>query len=212
MVQSKRDNDMKKIFKLFLIGIAILAFVGSLLVNTSVYAFPQGIDGRSQSGCGPCHDPSVSTTVTIIGLPVAYEPGRNYSLTVNVASAVSSTWGGFDLSVTAGTLVITDAVNTQLSGTQELYHTDAGKTQRSWNFNWTAPAAGDVTFYVAGLAADASASAAGDEWETNSYTFSIIPEFPGLMLIAVLIAIAIPVIILLQKRKTAPKSTPNIKL
>ncbi len=39
---------------------------------------------------------------------------------------------------------------------------------------------------------------------------NVIPEFPGLIFIAVLIAIAIPVIILI--RKTIPKPTPNIKL
>lgn len=190
---------MKKALRLILISVITLALSANIL-GTNVYSRPQGIKGYSDSGCTPCHgaDPGANTEVTITGLPGAYEPDKNYSLTVEVTSTVPSTWGGFDLSVTNGVLVVTDPVNTQLDS-GELIHTDSGKQQRSWPLNWTAPTSGDATFYVAGLAANASGDADGDEWALYTVTLSIIPEFPNLILLLVF-AGTITVVLLFTKK------------
>lgn len=205
-IEPRREGvDMKKTLKLTLICISLLIFVGSFFSITSIYSFPQGISGKSESGCGGCHGSSASqgTSVTITGLPGLYEPSKNYSLTIEVTSTdVPGNDGGFDLSVTAGTLVVTDTTNTQLKG-GDLTHTDAGWHQRSWSFNWTAPTGGSVTFYVAGLAADGDASANGDTWNTYSVTLDIIPEFTSLTLILVLAAVTAMVLFFTKKKFTS---------
>ncbi len=192
---------MNKELKLILVGISTLIFVGAFFSVTNIYSYPQGIDNKSD-GCGGCHggSPSSGTSVTINGLPGMYEPSKDYSLTVTVTSTdVPGNDGGFDLSVTAGTLVVTNGTNTQLmSG--ELTHTDAGWHQRSWAFNWTAPTGGDVTFNVAGLAADGGGDAGGDAWATYNFTISIIPEFPGLTLFLVLAAVTVFVLFFTRRR------------
>jgi len=175
----------------------------SLLIAASVYAYPQGIKGKSQTGCGGCHgsSPSAGTSVIISGLPGAYEPSESYSLTITVTSTdVPGNDGGFDLSVTAGTLVVTDSTNTKLLN-GDLTHTDLGWHQRSWSFNWTAPTSGEVIFYVAGLAADGTGDATGDAWATySSSPIPIVPEFPGLSILLVLAAVTIMVLFFTRKR------------
>ncbi|MFQ5999808.1 MAG: choice-of-anchor V domain-containing protein [Candidatus Bathyarchaeia archaeon] len=184
----------------------------SLLIVAGAYAYSGGKTGKSDTGCGGCHggSPGPATTVTISGLPGAYEPGKTYSLTVTVTSTdVPGTDGGFDLSVTAGTLVVTNSTATQiLDG--ELVHTSAGSHQRSWSFNWTAPTSGDAIFYVAGLAADGDGGTDGDAWATYSTTVPIIPEFPGFTLLLVLAAVTI--VVLFLAKKMLPRVTVERKI
>ncbi len=153
--------------------------VGVLVTTPSVYALTEGISGYAQDGCGPCHGSSASTNtaVAINGLPDLYEPNQNYSLTVEVTSTdVPGSDGGFDISVTEGTFVITNSTSTQISN-GEVIQTGAGSHQRTWSFNWTAPTSGSVTFNVTGLASDGTGGAGGDAWATASYGLVIIPEF-----------------------------------
>jgi predicted secreted protein with PEFG-CTERM motif len=176
-----------------LIPLAILAL--SLLVTASAFAYSGGISGLSQNGCGGCHSNAGTAQVTLDGLPAQYEPGKTYTLTVTVSSQdVPGEGGGFDLSVTAGTLTPIDAT-TKIDG-NDLTHT--GAQRRSWSFNWTAPTQGDVTFYVAGLAANGDGGINGDAWTTYSSSVPVIPEFPGLTILIVLAAVAL--IILLAKK------------
>ncbi|MFQ5836374.1 MAG: Reeler domain-containing protein [Candidatus Bathyarchaeia archaeon] len=182
----------------------------SLLIVASAYAFSGGRTGNSETGCAPCHGSTAGpgTSVTIIGLPDPYEPGKNYSLTITVTSNVSGTGGGFDLSVSNGTLVVTDATNTQLMN-GDLTHTAAGSGQRSWSFNWTAPPTdGDVTFYAAGLAADGDGGTSGDAWAI--YSTVVIPEFPGVTLLLVLAAVTI--VVLFFAKKMLPRVTIERKI
>ncbi len=194
---------MRTASKLILIGTFTLIFVGALLNSASVFSYPGGVKDLSQLGCSPCHggDPSTNTTVTIYGLPLFYEPGMDYALTVEVVSTdVPGNDGGFDLSVTGGTLVVTDTTSTQLMN-GDLTQTDFGWNQRSWPFNWTAPSAdGDVTFFVAGLAADGNGGITGDAWAKGSLTISIIPEFTTITLVLALAVVTIAVIVLTRKR------------
>lgn len=197
---------MKKIsFSLILlVSISLLIVAGA-----SVYAQSSGRKGDSESGCTPCHDFGSGTSVTIIGLPDPYEPGKNYSLTINVTSTdVTGDNGGFDLSVSNGTLVVTDATNTWLKD-GDLTQTDAGSHQRSWSFNWTAPPTdGEVTFYAAGLATDGDGTSDGDAWAI--YQTVVIPEFPSVTLLLVLAAVTI--VVLFLAKKMLPRVTVERKI
>lgn len=158
---------MKKIWtlSLILVGISILAFAGN------VYASESGSKGYSQTGC-TCHGAaSPQATVTTTGIPDQYVPGDTYLLTVSVISTtVSGDSGGFDLSVTTGTLSATDP-NVQIVNDEAIHKNN---NARSWQVNWTAPAeVGPVNFHVTGLASDGT-GVGGDEYATNSY--SITPE------------------------------------
>lgn len=193
---------MRSTLKLILVGIFTLVFVGTLLNSASVFSSPGGVKDLSQIGCTPCHGSTAnaSTMVTIIGLPAMYEPGMGYALTVEVTSTdVPGNDGGFDLSVTGGTLIVTDATSTKLEN-GDLTQTDFGWNQRAWDFNWTAPQQGPVTFYVAGLAADGNGGIGGDAWAIYDITISLIPEFTTLTLILALAAVTIAVILLTRKR------------
>ncbi len=177
--------------KKLILGLYILGFAVILGFTLDAYSSPDGVSGESQSGCD-CHEdfPSAGTSVVINGLPAAYDPGKNYSLTVVVSSdTVPGNYGGFDLAVSAGTLVVTDSVNTKIKS-GDLTHTEAGHGQRSWSFNWTAPQEGSVQFNVAGLAANGFGSD-GDAWNLYSTDITVIPEFPLWLLLGGFAAAAI---------------------
>jgi len=110
---------------------------------------------------------------------------------------VPGTKGGFDLSVTVGSLSTTDPNAQIVSATEAMHQND---NARSWQVNWTAPGGGDVTFYVAGLAANDAAGPSGDAWATYSTAVPVIPEFPGVTLLLVLAAVTIMVLFFTRKR------------
>ncbi|MBZ0265373.1 choice-of-anchor D domain-containing protein [bacterium] len=101
-----------------------------------------------------------------------YVPGETYDLEISLSDPDQSRWG-FELTVQnmqnayAGGLTVTNAQQTQLNGSF-LKHTSNGTFQNqnsgTWAFQWTAPAegTGDVTFYVAGNAANNNGSTSGD--------------------------------------------------
>lgn len=164
---------MKNLWKRHLTKITLLAisltFVALLVINVGAYS--SGITGNSQTGCTPCHgsEADSGTTVSITGLPNQFTPEETYLLTVNVTSTtVSGGNGGFDLSVTAGTLSTTD-LNAQISNGEA---THKNNNARSWQVNWTAPGGGAVTFYVAGVAANDAGGANGDAWNLQQYSAS----------------------------------------
>jgi hypothetical protein len=118
-------------------------------------------------------------SIALLGLPAGYEPGLTYSVTLRLADPGQGRWG-FELTAIddvnldqAGTLIATDPVNTQLSDNpgpdpDYLKHTTEGTHDGvpdgpvTWSFDWTAPAAGNVTFYAAGNAADGNGAPTGD--------------------------------------------------
>jgi hypothetical protein len=105
-------------------------------------------------------------SVAISGIPSSYQPGTTYPLTVSVSGSPGA-GGGFDLSVTRGTLSTSDS-NARIDNGEA---TNSNSVGRSWVVNWLAPSAGSGTaaFHVAGLAADGDGSSAGDAWNLNSY-------------------------------------------
>jgi len=135
--------------------------------------------------CTDCHggnvvNPDALGSVTIDGVPTSYLPGHTYPLTVTVQRTGQQRWG-FELTAlktadatAAGTITITNTITRMgsLSGRTYVEQTTVngadgtftGQTSGSWDFGWTAPAAGAgaVTFYAAGNAANGDQSNSGD--------------------------------------------------
>jgi hypothetical protein len=159
--------------------------------------------------CEACHiSPPGDGTLALTGIPPGgYDPGVTYSLTVMLADPDQRRWG-FELTALetaantqAGTFIVTDAVNTQLSNHPSpdadfLKHTSTGTHNGTlngpvtWNFDWTAPLSGNlVTFYVAGNAADGNGASSGDyiyaiQQPIPPATTAIPPDMsPALMLV-----------------------------
>jgi len=138
--------------------------------------------------CTACHTGNALNTaggtLTITGVPVNYQPGRTYSITVAIQKSGQARWG-FQLTVRtagtsqqAGTLTPKDG-NTQVitdSGIQYMEQTSAGTftgtNSGSWTFDWTAPASavGTLRFSAAGNAANNNGSNSGDFIYTTTFT------------------------------------------
>lgn len=127
--------------------------------------------GGCHTGSAITNSPNASITSNI---PLGgYIPGQTYTITATVQGTGLSRFG-FEVSPQnaagqqRGTLVVTDATNTQLVGANKyITHKQAGTSgsgSRSWSFNWVAPAAGTgaLTFYGAFNAANNSNSSSGD--------------------------------------------------
>lgn len=169
----------------------LLILVGSLAPSTAgAFSFgpPDGYAGQPPDliDCTTCHYENPLNggdgTLELIGLPATYTPGASYNLTVRLADPAQKRWG-FEMTVLrdaddqsqGGQLAVTDPVKTQLSedpygSVDFLKHTSDGTFigvsggPVEWNLAWTAPnvAAGSVTFYLAGNAADNDESYTGD--------------------------------------------------
>ncbi len=171
-----------------------------LVIATVSFAYPDGPpDGMvgNPTSCVSCHGTfpvnSGSGSMILSGLPSAgYTPGEVYNLTLSLSQSGQSRWG-FELSpvlqsrpsARGGTLNVSFRTLTQLStstGTSPEYlkHTTQGTfggTQNgpvSWQFAWTAPAAGSgpVIFYFAGNAANNDNSSRSDYIYTRTATVS----------------------------------------
>ncbi len=121
------------------------------------------------SNCTQCHGSNTSynlSTAVTTNIPVGgYALGQTYAITVANTSNTTTVKQGFEITAEnstskVGTFVITDAINTQLKGTDFVTHTTAGSSQSSWSFNWTAPSTGSgaITFYAATIAGDGTGS------------------------------------------------------
>ncbi len=143
-----------------------------LLLVPAIQGYSSGALNRA-SGCG-CHSQSGSNpaSVSISGLPTAYEVSKLYQVTVSVSGGVPGSTGGFSLEVDKGTLttgigIMTVKVNSQGNSAT---HTSTGGSYRSWGIEWTSPAAGGgiVTFEVAGMTTNGNGNYNGDRWITSS--------------------------------------------
>lgn len=113
-------------------------------------------------------------------------PGQTYNLTVTVTQTGIQRWGFEVLSgysaiqnLSIGTTLLTNTNETQIktfSNKKYVTHRTNGSfgstDLKVWNFQWEAPAtdAGDVTFYVAGNAANNNGQRTGDQIYTSSLT------------------------------------------
>ncbi|UCE18049.1 MAG: hypothetical protein JSV84_14470 [Gemmatimonadota bacterium] len=151
-------------------------------------------DPPSRMTCTQCHDSfalnSGDGMLSIDNVPDIYTPGETYTITVTLSDPGQSRWG-FELTTLdddnaqAGTIVVTEDTNTQLSDNsgsnpdyikQRSAGTFAGTNDGpvSWTFDWTAPLTdvGEVTFYASGNAANNNESTSGDYVYTASATSS----------------------------------------
>lgn len=150
---------------------------------------PTGKTGApGESNCTMCHsgnvnDGSTLSSISFSGIDNQYIPGITYDLTLTLNNG--STKNGFQLVVldsitnsNSGTLILTDAVNTQISSANNrdyLNHTSSGNTQTSWNFQWTAPSSnvGPIKIYYAyNIAGYPYSNTSGDDIYTSIKTIS----------------------------------------
>jgi hypothetical protein len=168
--------------------LAVALSCASWVLATAIHAFPEGPpDGVAGDPplfftCTLCHDSyslnSGNGSLELLGLPLEYTPGASYDLTVRLADPGQIEWG-FEITALgaqdqgSGSFTITDALQTQLSdnpGTSADYvkqthggvHEGTADGPVIWNFRWTAPLSGPVTFYLAGNAADGSGDPSND--------------------------------------------------
>src|SRR5262245_33892451 len=145
----------------------------------------------AETACNACHTSfplnSGPGRLTISGLPIAYTPNQEVTVTVTVSQPDRARYG-FEVTALddqgrkAGDLVVTDQNRTRIvdgtgnfAGRQYIEHVLAGVApsgpdQGSWSFTWRAPAqsVGRVTFYAAGNAANGSNTNQGDYIYTTS--------------------------------------------
>jgi hypothetical protein len=176
------------------IRIGALAFYMLVCACGWLLAFSSGplpaLTGEfGEATCRECHTSfplnATGGTFTISGVPAHYVPGQTYAITVTISKSGQRRWG-FELTsriagsaAQAGSLIVTDAANTQLktqNNIQYIEHTQPGthlgSSQGSWTFNWKAPdsAVGAVRFSAAGNAANGDSTNVGDFIYTTSVT------------------------------------------
>lgn len=126
----------------------------------------------STTGCS-CHgNNNAATVIAITGFPSAgYVPGTTYTFTATVTNSTEVA-AGLALGVSAGTLDTITGEGTFISVgiiTQSSPKAMTAGTA-SFNFKWTAPAAGTVDFNMAGDAVDLANEESGDVPNAGTFT------------------------------------------
>lgn len=170
--------------------------LAALVAGTSAadFAGVEGFSGRV-ADCTSCHVPSPiapAATVTLDGLPDAWQPETSYALTVTVhggppALPAPQPQGGFELESSAGHLTVPPEMEGLLRSAAPtvMTYTPDGTLRRSWNITWIAPnldAAPDtVGFWVAAIAANGNhiiaggASDAGEHGDQTAVATATVP-------------------------------------
>ena len=160
-----------------------ILFILNFLFSVVVYAYssgPPNAHTRPPDTYTHCHKGSSLNSrggiFQLLGVPVKYIPSSQYPITVKLYQKGQKRWG-FELKATAGTILIIDSTNTQLSANtylkQTLSGTYAGNTSGGiWSFKWQAPntSIDTIIFYAAGNAANNDSSNAGDYTYTTIVT------------------------------------------
>ena len=169
----------------------------TLLVGNSSFARsgapPNGYAGNppAQNTCTACHSSfqlnSGQGSIELIDMPESYQPGETYPISISFEDPDASRWG-FELTVIdednnrAGTIEVVDGNVIQISGDnpQYLKQRSAGtyrgqRNEATWDFEWTAPDNGmeNVTFYIAGNAANNNGGTSGDRIYARSFPLEI---------------------------------------
>jgi len=177
-IHSLKTNPMKTRSLLY----TLLVTGGMLMASYVLYptGSPGGKTGSPGDGfanCTECHsgNPQQASGWITSNIPAAgYMPGQTYTIT---ATGTHTGVAKFGFEVTAedasaakkGTIIITDAVQTQTANSNKsITHTVDGTAlsgdSKSWSFDWTAPSTGTgtVTFYGAFNAANGNGNNTGD--------------------------------------------------
>lgn len=155
-------------------------------VPSELSARSGGIDGYSGNPatggeiCTACHSGGVAPSVTLSG-PTLVEPGtvHTYTLTVSGGQQVAA---GLDVSVTDGTLSVTD-VGTYLSN-GEITHSSPRPVEvdgsASWTFDWNVPVSeGTAVIYGAGNSVNLANGNNGDLASSDQLVVTIAAVSPG---------------------------------
>ncbi len=172
----------------------ITKFHGQQRLNTP--GAPSGRTGApGETTCTGCHTGSVvdgNAGINVLELSTGgneYVPDDMNTLQLTFTEA--SNKNGFQLVVLnaaeemAGSLVVTDAVNTKfvtsaILSREYVTHTAAGTSLNTWSFDWLAPATGgDVTFYVATNKTNSNSQNSGDVVYVSEHNFTA-PDLVGI--------------------------------
>ncbi|MBD3218057.1 MAG: hypothetical protein GF310_07250 [candidate division Zixibacteria bacterium] len=167
----------------FVVSLLVTAFFLPQIINAFSSGPPDGKTGAPGEGlCSDCHANSSGGdgSLSLSGAPSEYAFDQTYTLTVTIEDPEQQRWG-FELTASdpfndaAGEFTITDGINTQLSDNsspmkdyvkQTLDGTFFGSVDGpvSWSFDWRAPSTdvGEITFYLAGNAANGDFTSVGD--------------------------------------------------
>ena len=183
----------------------------------SLFAIPQ-MDALSSGpgsvadakGCS-CHEldaAPTATTIAVDGLPESFNASETYTFTVTIDNDLTVVGskdhlGGYRILTTGGTVVNSDpSLGQELEGGYT--HTSAGNKQRSWTFEWTAPAddesIADFTVHVNAVNGDGTFN--GDGPATLIFTIPGVnadvqaPSAPPLTILLTIIGLAISLILL----------------
>lgn len=165
---------MNRISVLLFAGLVILAMASVTLPNVNSYE--AGISGADVDGSGgcTCHEASADSGVTakLEGLPANYTASTDYDIAISMTGGPTpggTNEGGFSLTASIGTLVVTQKDETQKMSDGSLTHKSAGNDMRTWEAKWTAPAddtkQAEFKLWVNAVDGDGS-SDDGDDWNT----------------------------------------------
>ena len=182
---------MKKLY-----SILTLIIIALLAGQSKLQSYSNGFFGNGYTGspgdfnqtCASCHGGSPVTVaanaITSTIPATGYVPGQTYTITV---TANHPTFNRFGFMITAeansnnakaGTWIITNSSQTQISPTNYVAHTSGGtmgsNNSKTWSMNWTAPAAGTgaVTFYAAINRTNNNSATSGDQVATATLSVS----------------------------------------
>ncbi|MFN0015353.1 MAG: choice-of-anchor V domain-containing protein [Saprospiraceae bacterium] len=148
-----------------------------------------------ETSCAGCHGGMANTgpgslTLTLSDTTLLYTPGETFDASVTLRQAGRDKFGFVGLALkdagntTIGTFTIDDTVRTRTfnDGPRKyVSHTPCGADavppdSLSWTFHWKAPATnvGNITLYLAGLAANHNHALSGDD--TYTLTVHLVPD------------------------------------
>lgn len=114
------------------------------------FAASPGFSGRTGPTCLACHTEAPvgheTAAAALDGLPVEWEPGKTYRLTIRVeggptAMPAPAPQGGFDLSIDGGSFAVPAGFEgkERIPNPQEITYLPDGTLMREWQADWTAP-------------------------------------------------------------------------
>jgi hypothetical protein len=185
-----------------LLAIGVITLLAVALVPADKSSAYPDREGTNCGSGGSCHKGAQTPAMlSVSGLPSgSYTPSQPYTLIITITDTNDVTGeNNFVLIATAGVFTTTDA-NAEINSLTIASASDSVSpmTVASWTVVWTAPSSGSAQIDVWAVMGD-GAGGSVDIWDTESYTYTAIPEFP-LVLIPV-IGIAAVVILVSRTRK-----------
>lgn len=158
----------------------VLVLALSLFSATTAWAYPQGVNGYYQAGCGGCHGGNANAnTILTVGGTRTLAAGATTALSITVTNAGQAE-AGFNAAVLnannqqAGTFSNPGAGVQLIGAGTEISHNDPAVEPATFTFSWTAPANhGTYTLYYAGNAVDGNNANTGDIWNTGNAQITV---------------------------------------